>query len=312
MKTTTTSPKKQRGVTLTELMVGSAVGLFVIAGVLSVYVAVAQSSAETLGASRLNQEMSALMSVMVSDIRRAGYWRCSSELDEPQRNPFSQIVPTGSTVAATVLTWDENTCEPEPTARTVAAATAIEVRNYQNNTRLTPADDDILPVNPTTRTVYRHKVTRGDATSPTNCITYAYDANDDGDVNHDEIFGFHLLDNGEVRIRLSVPDNNSDDIVDDESHVNDCAIGAWNAVNDNNVVRVTELNFTLTATCTNSGDSVNPDCYANTPADDSGNATTEKHRVSIELVAQLANAANPTRVSVTQDVFVRNDIVRVW
>jgi type IV pilus assembly protein PilW len=77
----------QAGVTLIELMIGMLIGLFVTGGVISVYIAVAESSAQTLKQSRLNQEMSAIMNVMTNDIRRAGYWDAAGK-GKPQDNPY--------------------------------------------------------------------------------------------------------------------------------------------------------------------------------------------------------------------------------
>jgi len=99
------SIQQQSGMSLVELMISMALGIFVIGGVFTVYVAVSQSSAETLKQSRLNAEMSALMNIMANDIRRAGYWEIDAnkdgsfsqvELDAyvPQNNPFSQFGTT--------------------------------------------------------------------------------------------------------------------------------------------------------------------------------------------------------------------------
>ena len=52
---------RQSGVTLIELMIGLLIGLFITGGVLSVYIAISQSSSETLKQSRLNQEMMAAL-----------------------------------------------------------------------------------------------------------------------------------------------------------------------------------------------------------------------------------------------------------
>ncbi|TNG02134.1 MAG: hypothetical protein EP297_01515 [Gammaproteobacteria bacterium] len=82
--------KQQRGVTLVELMIGTLVGLIVIGGVLTVYLGVARSSADTLKSSRLNQEMNAVMNIMANDIRRSGFWGTVNP-NEPQTNPFNVV-----------------------------------------------------------------------------------------------------------------------------------------------------------------------------------------------------------------------------
>ena len=78
---------RQSGVTLIELMIGLLIGLFITGGVLSVYIAISQSSSETLKQARLNQEMSAIMNVITNDLRRAGYWE-DAAANKPQDNPY--------------------------------------------------------------------------------------------------------------------------------------------------------------------------------------------------------------------------------
>lgn len=83
---------RQRGLSLIELMIGMAVGLVILAGVLTVYISTIQSSSATVKSIRLNQEMNAVLDVMMSDITRAGYW--SNATDQIQNiqtvsNPFT-------------------------------------------------------------------------------------------------------------------------------------------------------------------------------------------------------------------------------
>lgn len=63
----------QIGVSLLELMVGIAVGLLVIASSLVIYLNGSRGSAESIRANRFNQDLRDVMSVMVNDIRRAGF-----------------------------------------------------------------------------------------------------------------------------------------------------------------------------------------------------------------------------------------------
>lgn len=86
---------KQRGLSLVELMVGMVAGLIVVGGVTSVYLTTIVSSADTLKQSKLNQEMTTLMSVIAADVRRAGIWG-TDEIDygAPQDNPFAQFNDT--------------------------------------------------------------------------------------------------------------------------------------------------------------------------------------------------------------------------
>lgn len=62
-----------RGFTLVELMVGLVVGMIVVAGVTSVYIANIRGSSMTLRSAKLNDELRAVANVMTNDIRRAGH-----------------------------------------------------------------------------------------------------------------------------------------------------------------------------------------------------------------------------------------------
>ena len=64
---------KQAGLSMIELMISIAVGLIVVSGVIGMFVSTVTSNAENIKMTRLNQEMRAVMDVMVRDIRRAGY-----------------------------------------------------------------------------------------------------------------------------------------------------------------------------------------------------------------------------------------------
>lgn len=63
---------RQHGFSLVELLVGSTVGLIVVAGTIGLVVAILSSNNSTIKSLRLNQDLNALMAIMVSDIRRAG------------------------------------------------------------------------------------------------------------------------------------------------------------------------------------------------------------------------------------------------
>lgn len=73
--------KQQTGISLIELMIGLLVGLVIVAGGLSVFVTSVRGQADNIKLSRLNQDMRAMMDIMVRDIRRAGF-----VTDDPQTN----------------------------------------------------------------------------------------------------------------------------------------------------------------------------------------------------------------------------------
>jgi type IV pilus assembly protein PilW len=80
---------KQSGLTFIEVLVGMTIGVIVIGGAISIYAMSVRGGNETLLGSKLNQEVGALMHVMINDIRRAGYWgdMLSGGADQ---NPFTQ------------------------------------------------------------------------------------------------------------------------------------------------------------------------------------------------------------------------------
>lgn len=83
--------QKQAGVSLVEMMIGMVVALIVLAGVGNIYVTTIVSSAESTAMARLNQEMRAVMGIMSSDLRRAGYWSGATTLGgdiATNPNPF--------------------------------------------------------------------------------------------------------------------------------------------------------------------------------------------------------------------------------
>ncbi|HHZ71202.1 MAG TPA: hypothetical protein EYN54_13210 [Methylococcaceae bacterium] len=65
--------KQQAGLTLVELMIGLLVGTIIIAGGLRVFTVVIRGQSDNVKLTRLNQDMRAMMDIMVRDIRRAGF-----------------------------------------------------------------------------------------------------------------------------------------------------------------------------------------------------------------------------------------------
>lgn len=78
-----------RGLTTVELLVGLVVGLFISAGLLTMWLKLQTSTLNALAYARLNQDLRAISTVMANDIRRAGYraWSPDSAVDVTV-NPF--------------------------------------------------------------------------------------------------------------------------------------------------------------------------------------------------------------------------------
>lgn len=85
--------RRQRGITLTEVMIGLAVGLFVTAGSLGLFAGQLRSNSDLLGAARLNTEVRSTMDTMVRDLRRASYWANSLNSTWFPSNPIQEANP---------------------------------------------------------------------------------------------------------------------------------------------------------------------------------------------------------------------------
>ena len=68
------TPAAQRGLSIVELMVGIAIGLFVIGGATKLFIDYLSSNRRLLIETRVNQDLRAAADVVVRDLRRAGYW----------------------------------------------------------------------------------------------------------------------------------------------------------------------------------------------------------------------------------------------
>ena len=258
----------QSGLTLVELLVSMVVGLVVLGGSIAVYLFIARSSMGTLDQMKLSQQLSALMSVMTNDIRRAGYWgnQTVATFANPTASPFNQI------------------------------------------------DNTQLEVHAANVQVAANSNAGGE------CIVYAYDMDDDGIVDNGEIVGFRL--NGTIaQMRL-----NGDTIANVRHDSCNDADDNWADLTDPAVISVDTLNFSLgSSSCLNTrepdvldndgangvDDPAEADCYDQVPAAGSGLVTVETRQITIALTGSLVGDA-ATRATLTQDVRVRNEFLRVY
>lgn len=87
----------QRGVTMTELLIGVTVSLVVLSGSLALFSGHLRSNTQLLTTTRLNNELRGVLDLVVRDLRRATYWGNSvSGVWYPntpgiQINPFNEI-----------------------------------------------------------------------------------------------------------------------------------------------------------------------------------------------------------------------------
>ncbi|MFB1490915.1 MULTISPECIES: prepilin-type N-terminal cleavage/methylation domain-containing protein [unclassified Thiocapsa] len=85
--------RRQAGVTLTELLVGTTVGALVLIGISSTYLLGARATTQNVQQARLQQELRAVLELMQQDIRRAGYWAFpSGAASNAADNPFQRTI----------------------------------------------------------------------------------------------------------------------------------------------------------------------------------------------------------------------------
>ena len=80
--------QKQTGFTLVEIMIALLLGLIVVGATISIYIATVGSSTSTIRSTRLNHDLESAMTLMLNDIRRAGYWGGATD-NVDDNNPFT-------------------------------------------------------------------------------------------------------------------------------------------------------------------------------------------------------------------------------
>jgi len=101
--------RHQRGLSIVELLVGVAVGLFILTGALQLFASYVNSNRQLLLETRVNQDLRVAADLVARDVRRAAYWDNSTAgvvttNDHPVAaiSPYASVEPTGT--AATTST----------------------------------------------------------------------------------------------------------------------------------------------------------------------------------------------------------------
>ncbi|MEI6336380.1 MAG: prepilin-type N-terminal cleavage/methylation domain-containing protein [Methylococcaceae bacterium] len=84
--------KKQAAYTLIEIMIALLLGLIVVGATVSIYIATVSSSSGIIKSARLNHDLDAVMSLMINDIKRAGYWAGATVAADSRFNPFTAAI----------------------------------------------------------------------------------------------------------------------------------------------------------------------------------------------------------------------------
>lgn len=95
-----TVKRRQRGLSIIELMVGVAIGMFIVGGAIALFVNLLGDNRRLLLEARVNQEMRATADIIARDLRRAGYWRnaMTGVGTPPATNPYSGATWAGTSV----------------------------------------------------------------------------------------------------------------------------------------------------------------------------------------------------------------------
>lgn len=266
------NPNRQRGLTIIELIIGMSVGLLVVGGAITMYVQAIRASNDTLRSSKLNQEVSALMSVIVNDVRRAGFWG-NVGLGNYNANPFSQ---TGATVL-TVLNDMANNADQGALGQGSCLVYAYDATYLGGNVPGTLETTDLFGfrLNGTVVQMRQTGVVDGVA-----CVGGTCNSCTNGnwqnvtDPNLIEITALNFDLSNSQCLNASEPnalDDDGDGTIDEDDEA---------------------------------------DCYVTIPPNASGESTTETREVVITIAGRLANDT-ATQMTATQTIRVRNDHLRI-
>lgn len=96
------SRRLSSGMSIIELMIGLAIGLFILAGASAMFVNNVVSSRQILLESRINQDLRSTMDLITRDLRRGGYWgnalagASAASSGTAAANPYSAITRTST------------------------------------------------------------------------------------------------------------------------------------------------------------------------------------------------------------------------
>lgn len=260
------------GFNLVELMVGLALGTILISGLISIYVSTLVSGGSTMKSSKLSQQMSALMSVITNDVRRAGYWGQGAISDEDFlsrdlfTNPFntvdiSALALIDSIASNTIITGNG------------ADTGECLVYTYDANNDAVLDDQDILGFRLNGSIAQMRRLGDADDARYDTCTTGTWENLNDSNVISVDSLTFSL--SNSTCINTREPDEVDND--------------GMNGIDD----------------------AAEADCYTVLPVAGSGDITTETLQITINLTASLVNDPF-VQSSMTQIVRVRNDRVRQW
>ena len=107
-------PRAQRGLSIVELMVGVAVGMFIVGGAIKLFVDMFGNNRRLLIETRVNQDLRATADIIARDLRRAGYWQgAASSINTapggaPTTNPYAAYGAASAAAGSIVYAYDRD------------------------------------------------------------------------------------------------------------------------------------------------------------------------------------------------------------
>ncbi|MGZ8227415.1 MAG: PilW family protein [Methylococcaceae bacterium] len=132
--------KQQKGLTLIEVLIGLLVGAIITAGAISVFGNSVKSSSDNVKITRLNQDLRAMMDIMVREIRRAGYASSDPNLNDSDgdtindalmNNPFAQVTAVTSSCLVFMYNRDYNNDNDSGVTETIPVVDNDERLGFQ-------------------------------------------------------------------------------------------------------------------------------------------------------------------------------------
>jgi prepilin peptidase dependent protein B len=270
--------KQQAGVTLVELMIGLLVGLIVVAAGINIFTTSIRGQTDNINLTRLNQDMRAMMDIMVRDIRRAGFVTSApyTNFASLQENPFFDT----TTDIAFYDTNGTNSC-------------IVYSYNEDESTDVDADADELIDVETTDRLGFRLRTDskldmRRSGTTNANCTDGSWETITEPEVQITELrFTLTLT---PLNVTSMATDTDGDGCMDGDDQVpgtasNGCISGTYG----NNLCDTGEA----CNICDNTGVSGDPSCIY-------------VRNVAIKLTGQLRDDNTVTQ-TITEQVRVRND-----
>lgn len=142
--------QREKGFSLIEMMVSMAVSLIAMSGIIALFAGSVGQNTESLRHVRLNQELRAIMDVMVRDIRRAGYWANADGVTANPFQPANAAVDVNIDNDCIVYSYDnddDGVLDPEEAYGFRLNGGAVEIRQNGNDCDPSNAWPDVSDAN---------------------------------------------------------------------------------------------------------------------------------------------------------------------